>query len=250
MIIRADHTEGFLRVLNSVVLDTRVSCEACGLLIRMLSLPDDWDFSVSGLVSKFSMPTKTVRRLIKELHGAGYVEFKQKRNERGFFEATEWLIYEVPIRISLSGDADSGVPDSGVPDSGIPVSGVPDIGKPAKGTQLTTNILTTNNELTTKGTKYIPGRGEFSNVYISDSEYEKLRLRFGREECDARIEDLSRYLANHPKKKYASHYATILAWARKDEKAPQSKPIPKSTAGGIDWDRVAAMAAAQAGGVE
>lgn len=246
MIIRAEHSEGFLRVSNTSVWDTRLSCEACGLLVRMLSLPDDWEFSVSGLVSKYDMPTKAVRRLVRELRDAGYIEINQKRDDRGFFTCVEWLVYEVPVRVTLCGDADNGEPDNGMTAIGVPVHGVPDIGEPEKGTLLTTKVLTTK-ELTIKGTKYIPGRGEFLNVYVSDSEFEKLTERFGEAERDSRIEDLSRYLANHPKKKYASHYATILAWARKDQKDARVDSIPK-TKDGIDWDRVAAMAAQQARG--
>lgn len=247
MIIRAEHTEGFLRVLNSAVMDTRLSCEACGLLVRMLSLPDDWDFSIGGLVSTFNIPTKAVRRLIKELREAGYVEIEQKRNERGFFVDKEWSVREVPIRSAVIGMSVIG---SSV--NGMSVNGMSADGMSVKGTQLTTNILTTKEpttkELTTKGTNYIPGRGEFLNVYVSDSEFEKLTERFGAQERDAHIEDLSRYLANHPKKKYASHYATILAWARKDQKDARPSSIPQSSSGGIDWDRVAAMAVQQAQG--
>ena len=251
MIIRAEHTEGFLRVMNSAVQDTRISCEACGLLVRMLSLPDDWSFSAEGLSTLFSMSVKTIRRLVKELRAAGYVNFEQKRNERGFFEASEWLIYEVPIRVPVCGIPDNGITADGIPASGVPVDGVPVSGIPAKGQLLTTNILTTKElttkELTTKRND-IPGRGEFLNVYVSDSEFEKLTERFGAQERDSRIEDLSRYLANHPRKKYASHYATILAWARKDQKAAPVGAIPKSSSGDIDWDRVAEMASTQAQG--
>lgn len=251
MIIRAEHTDGFLRVMNSAVQDTRISCEACGLLVRMLSLPDDWDFSAEGLSTLFSMSIKTVRRLVKELRAAGYVDFKQNRNDRGFFEASEWLIYEAPIRVAVSGIPDNGITADGIPAIGVPVDGVAVSGIPAKGQLLTTNIQTnkeqTNKEQTTED-KYIPGRGEFLNVYVSDSEFEKLTERFGAQERDSRIEDLSRYLANHPKKKYASHYATILAWARKDQKDARPSSIPQSSSGGIDWDRVAAMAVQQAQG--
>ena len=245
MIIRAKHTEGFLRVLNSVVCDPQLSCEACGLLIRMLSLPDDWIFSAEGLAVQFSLSVKTVRRLVKELREAGYVKFEQKRNAHGFFTASEWLIFEAPDRVPLSGVPAIGIPVNGVTAGGVPVDGTPVGGVTAKGKQLTTNKLTTNEkttkELTTK--KVIPGRGEFENVFISDLEFQKLTDRFGAEVRDARIEDLSRYLAQHPKKKYASHYATVLAWARKEEKETATPaPIPSNNSGGIDWDRVAEMA--------
>lgn len=56
--------------------------------------------------------------------------------------------------------------------------------------------------------------GEFKNVKLTDEQYKKLEEK----KLLNYIEDLSRYLANHPRKKYANHYATILSWDRKDNK--------------------------------
>ena len=56
--------------------------------------------------------------------------------------------------------------------------------------------------------------GEFKNVKLTDEQYKKLEDK----KLLNYIEDLSRYLANHPRKKYANHYATILTWSRKDNK--------------------------------
>lgn len=243
MIIRAEHTEGFLRVLNSVVCDTRLSCEACGLLVRMLSLPDNWNFSIDGLATRFAMSNWAVRRLIKELRDAGYVEINQKRDERGFFSVKEWTVYEVSIRMSETRMSVNHVSENGMTDNRMTAGRMSVIRQSENGTLLTTNIQTTKEQTTKEQTTKIP-RGEFLNVFISDSEFERLTDRFGAQERDARIEDLSRYLAQHPKKKYASHYATILAWARKDQRDASVSSIPH-TEDGIDWDRIARMAEEQ-----
>lgn len=58
--------------------------------------------------------------------------------------------------------------------------------------------------------------GEFSNVLLSDEEMTKLAERVGTEQRDLMIERLGNYIASTGKK-YASHYATILSWMRKDE---------------------------------
>jgi len=59
--------------------------------------------------------------------------------------------------------------------------------------------------------------GEFENVFLSVSEFEKLQERFPTDYKE-RIERLSEYMASKGKR-YKDHYATILAWARRDEKA-------------------------------
>lgn len=60
--------------------------------------------------------------------------------------------------------------------------------------------------------------GEFQNVLLSDEEYTKLEIKFNSTLKD-RIEKLSEYMASKGKT-YKSHYATILNWARKDDKQP------------------------------
>ena len=62
--------------------------------------------------------------------------------------------------------------------------------------------------------------GQFKNVKLSPDEFKKLVDKFGATGTDARIENLSEYIASK-KAKYDSHYATILSWERrngKDEK--------------------------------
>ena len=57
--------------------------------------------------------------------------------------------------------------------------------------------------------------GEFENVSLSEEELEKLKERFPYD-WQARIENLSQYMQSKGKR-YKSHYATILAWSRREE---------------------------------
>lgn len=83
----------------------------------------------------------------------------------------------------------------------------------------TTNVVKEKN----KKEKY----GEFDNVQLTKEEFEKLKAAFPSDWRD-RIERLSQYLAQTGKR-YKSHYATILSWARRDreEKPPDKKPPDK-----------------------
>jgi len=56
--------------------------------------------------------------------------------------------------------------------------------------------------------------GSFSNVLLSEQEHSKL-LGIFNDKTEERIERLSEYIASKGKR-YKSHYATILSWARKD----------------------------------
>jgi len=57
--------------------------------------------------------------------------------------------------------------------------------------------------------------GSFNNVKLTKEEHQKLILKFGESDANRRIETLSEYISSKGRK-YHSHYATILTWARKD----------------------------------
>ena len=63
--------------------------------------------------------------------------------------------------------------------------------------------------------------GEFNNTLLSDEEYQKLVVRFGEKETVEKIEGLSLGIASKGYK-YKNHYATILAWEKRDQKGGQS----------------------------
>ena len=58
--------------------------------------------------------------------------------------------------------------------------------------------------------------GEFQNINLTKDELDKLNKRWGTEQVESEIENLSIYLENNPKKKYNSHYATLLNWLKRD----------------------------------
>jgi len=69
--------------------------------------------------------------------------------------------------------------------------------------------------------------GEFENVALSEVEHIKLLTRFGAPMTADYIEKLSAYLKMRPRKRYASHYAVILQWIRKDGTITANTPKPQ-----------------------
>ena len=80
--------------------------------------------------------------------------------------------------------------------------------------------------------------GEFSNVFLTPDEHQKLVLKFGASGADDRIAKLSTYVASKGKK-YKSHYATILSWEQKNG-GSVAKPKQKSCrgCGTTEWSRL------------
>ena len=211
MIERADHKSNFTRVQNELIQDARLTFEARGFLIFMLSLPDNWTFSTAGLARQADLPERSVMRLVKELKAAGYVSQARKKNDLGRFNSYEWKVTE------LRADRTTVEPNCG--DTVLRESRT--AAEPNCGSRVPIQTTNNTNDLiiqTTKDTK--EPHGEFSNVMLTPEEFSKLEDRLGAADRDGLIFELSCYLKNHPKK-YKDHYATILSWSRKRQK---SKP--------------------------
>lgn len=96
MIHRAEHDNEFTRVKNSLINDERLSFEARGFMVFILSLPDNWNFSVRGLIKQTGLNMSVVERLMSELKKCGYAESKKARDSRGRITAHSWDFYELP----------------------------------------------------------------------------------------------------------------------------------------------------------
>jgi hypothetical protein len=94
------HERDFLIVANSTVQDKRLSWEARGLLVYLLSLPSDWQIKVSHLQKQGGAGRDVLRRMLRELQEFGYVSGfgreSRDRAERGNFVKTEIQVYETP----------------------------------------------------------------------------------------------------------------------------------------------------------
>lgn len=96
MVNREDHNEHFTLVDNAVLQNVNLSWEARGFFAYLLSLPDDWSFSLRGLVKMTGTSETVIRRLLDELKTYGYITMTRHTNEQGKFTSCTWDIYEKP----------------------------------------------------------------------------------------------------------------------------------------------------------
>ena len=87
--------DGYTVMSNYHFKDRRLSLKAKGLLSLMLSLPDNWDFSMMGLTSICIESRDTIRKIINELKINKYLKVAENRDENGRFYY-EYIIYEKP----------------------------------------------------------------------------------------------------------------------------------------------------------
>jgi hypothetical protein len=77
--------------------DERLSLKAKGLLITLLSRPDDWQFYMNELAKTCKDGIDSIRTALNELRKFNYVEMERVRNEKGQLKHTEYIVYERPI---------------------------------------------------------------------------------------------------------------------------------------------------------
>jgi hypothetical protein len=93
---RRHKKENYTHIDNHVFMDHSLSLKAKGLLTQIYSLPDDWEYSVKGLVTLFSDGKDAVNNALQELIEHGYIVRTQRTNEFGKFDGYEYDIYEEP----------------------------------------------------------------------------------------------------------------------------------------------------------
>ena len=72
-VFRVSKNRDFTVITNSVFKDRRLSAKAKGILVEMLSLPENWDYTLKGLTTLFSDGIDSIRQGIKKLEENGYI---------------------------------------------------------------------------------------------------------------------------------------------------------------------------------
>ena len=94
-IIRVEKRSNYTVVDNTFIRDMNLSMKAKGLMLLMLSLPPEWDYSVAGLAAICKEGMTAIRGALKELEDAGYLRRERRNNEKGYF-VYEYILTEIP----------------------------------------------------------------------------------------------------------------------------------------------------------
>ena len=94
---RVNKNVNYTVMSNHHLQDKRLSLKAKGLLSYMLSLPDDWDYSLKGLTVGCKDGLDSVRTAVLELEERGYVRRQKVRNAKGQIIDYDYQVYESPV---------------------------------------------------------------------------------------------------------------------------------------------------------
>ncbi|WP_281197546.1 conserved phage C-terminal domain-containing protein [Staphylococcus felis] len=125
----------FVTVHKDFIHDSNISWKAKGILLYLLSRPDDWQIYETELEQHSTDGLSGLKSGIKELEEIGYIQRNRKRDKSGRLNGYEYLVYEQPHHIRFS-------------NVGKTVNGKTNVGKTVNGKSHTTNNNSTNNDLT------------------------------------------------------------------------------------------------------
>ena len=100
---RVNKTKDYTIMANHHLKNRDLSLKAKGLLSVMLSLPEDWHFTVHGLVSICKEGRDSISGAVRELEEAGYIVRHRLRDKEGHINGLEYIIYETPQKPECNG---------------------------------------------------------------------------------------------------------------------------------------------------
>ena len=95
-VFRVEKNKGYTVMSNHHLRNKELTLKAKGLLSQMLSLPENWDYTLAGLSNINKESIDAIRTAVLELEKAGYIERSQGRDEKRKMTAITYTIYEQP----------------------------------------------------------------------------------------------------------------------------------------------------------
>ena len=141
-VIRINKTSDYTVMSNMHFKEKEMSLRAKGLLSLMLSLPDEWDYSVDGLCSLSKDGRDSVLDALNELEQFNYLKRTRER-ENGKLKGIRYDVYEAPY---------TEMPITEKPITEKPITEKPTLANPQQ--------LNTNNKSHTQEINYLINRKE------------------------------------------------------------------------------------------
>ena len=197
---------------NTHLKDKRLSLKAIGLLSVVLGLPEDWHYTVNGLVGIAKDGKDSVESAIKELKKNGYLKVEKiYPNANSNRIQYQYTFFENPQEVGFQPLENQNIEKQSVETQVLE--------NPY--TYKNTNKPNTDNKNTNKQSKH--KYGEYQHVLLTDKEHTHLIELYG-DSLDDHIKILDEYIETSGKK-YKNHSLVIQKWVH-DEWTKRNKDKP------------------------
>ena len=222
-VIRVVKNKDYTVMSNAHLHDKRLSLKAVGLLSIVLSLPDDWHYTVNGLVGSVKDGERAVNGALSELKQYGYLKVNKlyPNSERSKIEY-QYVFYEKPQGIQ-------NVPlEQDLQNVDLQNVDIQNVGAYINTNKQNTKELNTNKQNTKELNKnninvYTHKYGEYQHVLLTDKEHTHLLELYG-SSLDEHIKILDEYIETSGKN-YKNHSLVIQKWVH-DEWMKRNKDKP------------------------
>lgn len=170
-VFKINKTSNYTVMSNHHLQEKEMSLKAKGLLSVMLSLPENWDYSISGLVAICKESETAINSTLKELKELGYLKVGKKMPNETNSGRIEYIynIYEIPQK--------QGVEKQALEKQGVDFLGLEFLGVENQGQLNTNNTIT--KELNTKDKKKESKTTTFDGIINSFTDDLEIRELLG-----------------------------------------------------------------------
>lgn len=216
-VIRVVKNKDYTVMSNAHLHDKRLSLKAVGLLSIVLSLPDDWHYTVNGLVGSVKDGKRAVNGALSELKQYGYLKVNKlyPNSERSKIEY-QYVFYEKPQGIQ-------NVPlEQDLQNVDIQNVDIQNVDLQNVGAYINTNKQNTKELNTNKQSKH--KYGEYQHVLLTEKEHTHLVELYG-SSLDEHIKILDEYIETSGKN-YKNHSLVLQKWVHDEwEKRNKNNPV-------------------------
>ncbi len=189
--IRVNKNKNYSVISNYHLQDKKLSLKAKGLMCLILSLPENWDYSIKGLTKIVKENETAVINALKELKANGYLvinKLNPSETKSGKYEYV-YDIYETPKQDTGFQDLENQALENQDLEN-LPL-------------ELNTNIINTKNKINNNIYNIY---GKFKRIKLTDDEYNRLINDYGKDIIEKQIDLLDEYVeSNNNKNKYTNY---------------------------------------------
>jgi len=113
-VIRVIKNKNYTTISNQLFKNKTISLKAKGLMAYILSLPNEWELSINGIVACSKEGRAAISSTIKELIESGYIE-RETIRDKGKFVGYDYFVFEQP-------KAENPITDKPITDNRIQIS--------------------------------------------------------------------------------------------------------------------------------
>jgi len=96
-IFKTQKTGNYTTVSNEFINDPSLTAKAKGILLYLLSKPNDWETRTEDIVEHMADGIDSIKSGLKELQNSGYMLRRRIHGSRGRFSGWETLVFESPL---------------------------------------------------------------------------------------------------------------------------------------------------------